>query len=160
MVKLLLNKIFKRFNMGKINNTATYATATPTNNTLLLGSESSGGATKNYKVSELSSFLNLNPTLSTLAVTGNATISGSLTVESTAVFTDAGSSISAAGLISTAGNILALGTVAGSFLATDSAGAPLSASATGTTGSIVADANYIYVCTATDTWKRAALATW
>ena len=36
----------------------------------------------------------------------------------------------------------------------------VSAAATGTVGTIVADTNYIYVCTATDTWKRVAIATW
>ncbi len=66
--------------MGKINNTAAYASSTPTSNTLLIGSEQAGGATKNYLVSEISAFLNLNPTLSTLSVTGNATIGGTLGV--------------------------------------------------------------------------------
>ena len=136
--------------MGKINNTATYALATPTNNTILLGSEQSGGATKNYKVSELSQFLSLNPTPATLTVTGNASIGGTLTLGST--------SISTSGI--TTGTILSTGTVAASFLATDPSGAPASSSAAGILGSIVADADYIYVCTATDTWKRAALATW
>ena len=37
---------------------------------------------------------------------------------------------------------------------------PASASDTGTTGEVCWDANYIYVCTATNTWKRAALSTW
>jgi len=37
---------------------------------------------------------------------------------------------------------------------------PASASATGTQGQIAWDANYMYVCTATNTWKRVALATW
>jgi hypothetical protein len=37
---------------------------------------------------------------------------------------------------------------------------PASSSAAGNQGDIVADANYIYVCTAASTWKRAALATW
>ncbi len=37
---------------------------------------------------------------------------------------------------------------------------PASASDTGTAGEICWDANYIYVCTATDTWKRTAIATW
>jgi hypothetical protein len=37
---------------------------------------------------------------------------------------------------------------------------PASASAAGTAGEVCWDANYIYVCTATDTWKRAALSTW
>tara|TARA_R110001606_G_C15123348_1_gene622394 strand:- start:233 stop:529 length:297 start_codon:yes stop_codon:yes gene_type:complete len=38
--------------------------------------------------------------------------------------------------------------------------APASATATGTLGQIVIDANYIYVCVATNTWKRVAIATW
>jgi len=37
---------------------------------------------------------------------------------------------------------------------------PASASATGTEGTIVWDTSYIYVCTATNTWKRVAIATW
>lgn len=38
--------------------------------------------------------------------------------------------------------------------------APASASDTGTTGEIRITASYIYICTATNTWVRAALATW
>jgi hypothetical protein len=37
---------------------------------------------------------------------------------------------------------------------------PASASDTGVTGQICWDADYIYICTATNTWKRAAIATW
>ncbi len=37
---------------------------------------------------------------------------------------------------------------------------PASASAAGTAGQIAWDANYIYVCIATNTWMRAELATW
>jgi len=37
---------------------------------------------------------------------------------------------------------------------------PASATATGASGMIRWDADYIYVCTATDTWKRVAIATW
>jgi hypothetical protein len=37
---------------------------------------------------------------------------------------------------------------------------PASASATGVAGTITYDASYVYVCTATDTWKRVAIATW
>ncbi len=37
---------------------------------------------------------------------------------------------------------------------------PASASATGTAGTIAWDASYIYVCTAANTWKRVAIATW
>jgi len=38
--------------------------------------------------------------------------------------------------------------------------APATTGATGTAGDIRYDADYIYVCTATNTWKRAAIATW
>ena len=41
-----------------------------------------------------------------------------------------------------------------------SSNAPASASATGTAGDIRYDSNYVYICVATNTWKRAALATW
>ena len=39
-------------------------------------------------------------------------------------------------------------------------GAPASASAVGVAGSIVVSGGFIYVCTATNTWVRAAVATW
>ena len=41
-----------------------------------------------------------------------------------------------------------------------SVSAPSSASAAGTAGEVRWDASYIYVCTATNTWKRVAIATW
>ena len=37
---------------------------------------------------------------------------------------------------------------------------PVSSTASGTTGQISWDANYIYVCVNTNTWKRVALTTW
>jgi len=37
---------------------------------------------------------------------------------------------------------------------------PSSASDTGIAGTIVWDASYIYVCIATNTWKRAGISTW
>lgn len=37
---------------------------------------------------------------------------------------------------------------------------PATAASTGTKGMISYDSSYIYVCTATNTWKRAAIATW
>ena len=37
---------------------------------------------------------------------------------------------------------------------------PASASASGSQGQIRWDANYLYICTATNTWKRVAVATW
>lgn len=38
--------------------------------------------------------------------------------------------------------------------------APTSATSTGTAGDIRYDANYIYVCVATNTWKRVSISTW
>jgi hypothetical protein len=38
--------------------------------------------------------------------------------------------------------------------------APATATSTGEVGQIAVDADYVYVCTATDTWKRVAIATW
>lgn len=37
---------------------------------------------------------------------------------------------------------------------------PASATASGTAGEVAWDANYIYICTATNTWKRVAISTW
>jgi hypothetical protein len=37
---------------------------------------------------------------------------------------------------------------------------PASAGAAGTAGMIRYDANYIYICVAANTWKRAAISTW
>jgi hypothetical protein len=48
--------------------------------------------------------------------------------------------------------------VAGSLII--SRHAPSSATDTGTPGTIAWDSNYIYICTAPNTWKRAALASW
>lgn len=38
--------------------------------------------------------------------------------------------------------------------------APAAANSTGTAGQVARDADYFYVCTATNTWKRTALSTW
>jgi hypothetical protein len=43
---------------------------------------------------------------------------------------------------------------------TTSVAVPSTATSTGTPGQIAADASWVYVCTATDTWKRAAIASW
>jgi len=37
---------------------------------------------------------------------------------------------------------------------------PASATAAGTAGSVAYDSGYLYICTATNTWKRTALTTW
>lgn len=40
------------------------------------------------------------------------------------------------------------------------AGAPASATAVGVAGDVAWDADYFYICTAANTWKRVAVATW
>jgi hypothetical protein len=50
--------------------------------------------------------------------------------------------------------------ISGSTLRLGTARTPASASATGNTGEICWDASYLYVCTATNTWRRIAHSTW
>ena len=50
--------------------------------------------------------------------------------------------------------------VSGDRIRVGTAKTPASASDTGTAGEICWDASYIYVCTATNTWKRTAISTW
>ena len=50
--------------------------------------------------------------------------------------------------------------VDGSSIRVRTSNTPASASATGNAGTICWDSNYIYVCVATNTWKRAAISTW
>ena len=51
-------------------------------------------------------------------------------------------------------------TVGGDFQLSTPTTVPTTASSTGTKGMISYDSSYIYVCTATNTWKRVAIATW
>lgn len=60
-----------------------------------------------------------------------------------------GATITSANIVNT-GNVIQISTQK----------TPSSAADTGTAGQIGFDANYIYVCTGTDTWKRVAVATW
>jgi|14BtaG_2_1085337.scaffolds.fasta_scaffold231330_2 hypothetical protein len=65
------------------------------------------------------------------------------------------------GVAVTAASVAATGNVGAGSLSLSALGtAPASATATGTLGQIVIDASHIYVCTATNTWKRVAIATW
>lgn len=80
-----------------------------------------------------------------VAVTGTLTSSGALTT------TAGGHTITAGGLTVTAGGITV---TAGSVIIPTASPA---SNGTGTAGQIAWDASYIYVCTATNTWERAAL---
>jgi hypothetical protein len=50
------------------------------------------------------------------------------------------------------------GTISGQLRSVGTA--PATASSTGTAGDIRYDASFVYICTATNTWKRAAITTW
>lgn len=54
----------------------------------------------------------------------------------------------------------ALLSLSGNTFVISTARTPASATATGTTGSVCWDADYIYICVAANTWKRSAIATW
>jgi hypothetical protein len=76
-------------------------------------------------------------------------------------FTDAGGYNFSALIISrSGGNATFYNLVNTPQLRISTSNPPASATATGTSGMIRWDANYIYICTATDTWKRVAIATW
>ena len=62
-------------------------------------------------------------------------------------------------------NIGSIGLAAGNInvaksLVINDYGAPTAAGDPGTQGQIVWDNSYIYICVATDTWKRANISTW
>lgn len=50
--------------------------------------------------------------------------------------------------------------IAGSSMRLRNSNTPASASDTGDQGEICWDSSYLYICTATDTWKRVAISTW
>lgn len=79
-----------------------------------------------------------------LDVRGVACITGSLVVGGTAP------TLSGSGKLHVAGDALRI----------DTARTPSSASATGNAGEVCWDSNYVYVCVAPNTWKRAPLSTW
>ena len=57
-------------------------------------------------------------------------------------------------------NLVATGTIQGASFVVGNTYVPSTASATGTIGQISWDSGNIYVCVATNTWKRATLASW
>ena len=71
---------------------------------------------------------------------------------------DCGLVRSAAGVVKVTNGGAGDGTISGQHRLVGTA--PASATATGTAGDIRYDADYIYICTATNTWKRAAISTW
>ena len=72
-----------------------------------------------------------------------------------------GSSPAADLTVANGGNVTSRGSLnAGTSISIGSGLAPASASSAGSAGTVVWDSGYVYVCTALNTWKRAALSTW
>lgn len=67
---------------------------------------------------------------------------------------------SGTGLASRLADDSADSTLTAATLIESTAHTPSSASDTGTTGQIAWDASFVYICTATNTWKRVAISTW
>ena len=76
--------------------------------------------------------------------------SSDLGVNDTSVPTNVRLAISSAGIVQITGNQVQITT----------AQTPASAAAAGTIGTVCWDTGFIYVCTATNTWKKVAIATW
>jgi len=70
--------------MSKINNTTAYVPTAPTATTILIGSEIADGATRNYLVSDLATYMSSNiTTLTDLTLTGFLTVGGATTLNGT-----------------------------------------------------------------------------
>ena len=103
-----------------------------------------------------------NPGNLLIGTTTDITGTGGLKVAGTtaSTLTTNGAFVVAGGVgVGGAVNVGGAVTIAGTVIHTLSA-TPASASAAGTVGTMSWDANYIYICTATNTWKRVAIATW
>jgi hypothetical protein len=120
--------------------------STVANNALRInyGERSSTGVTQNYAAGILQAYANgtiiINPTALNVTSTAKLLIG---TATSSSYMLDVNGTARATQFFLSALNT-----------------APATASSTGTLGEIRIDANYIYICTATNTWKRVAIATW
>jgi hypothetical protein len=102
-------------------------------------------------------------TFSSFTNSGTAAIGGTLTCSSTVTIT---APLIVSGINSSSS--INIGVGAGLFainaditsLRLPTSVTPASAAASGVTGDVRWDANFLYVCTATNTWKRTALSTW
>jgi hypothetical protein len=131
------------FGIGRLSNATTYGAISftpPDFSSLTMQGMYAGGGASTY-------------------ITG--TTSTILQAAGVSILTAASAGVSVTGTLSTTGAATFAGavTIAGTVIHTLSA-TPASASATGTVGTMSWDASYIYICTAANTWKRVAIATW
>lgn len=136
---------------------------TSTTNTAVFAQTSSGGKAALFQLTGASA--NNAVEISRLATTGNLTGNLlSITDSPSTAGTVSGDLINAqAGDGSTTSEVFAVdrtGKVRATALRVTVSATPASASAACTTGDIAMDTGFFYRCTATNTWKRVALATW
>jgi hypothetical protein len=153
-----------------INNTADISGNTTIGGTLGVTGVSTLGEIDASGVADIADTLTLSKATGTgLAVTADATIGGTAVIGNRVTINHTASSalvinggigtvISAATGTCVLNAILSNDIVVEDIIVTKTA--PATASSTGIAGQIATDADYIYICTATDTWKRVAIATW
>ncbi len=91
------------------------------------------------------------------AITLTATGTTNVTLPTTGTLVN--SAVTSLSSLATLGTLTALD-VNADLIRVRTSKTPASAGATGNAGEIAWDASYIYICTATNTWKRVAIATW
>jgi len=124
---------------GQVNTATLYITTSANVGTYFTVNSSSASKTVNSSFSGA----NLNVTTTNTYITSNTTIAGTITTISS--------------------NLSVTGTVSSNLTLSGLLSSPLSTKVsndTGTAGQISWDTNYIYVCTATNTWKRVLLETY
>jgi hypothetical protein len=109
----------------------------------------------------------INYSAPALAMIGNWYNSGTPTADTTTIQNVIGTGTTPTSqlIISNSGanawlGVKVSGTFTASTLIESTTHTPSSAADTGTTGQIAWDGSFVYVCTATNTWKRVAIATW
>lgn len=123
------------------------------------GDETAAGASWNIVQTNLTGVVLGPATATDNAIARYDSTTGKLLQDSLVTIDDAGSvNILSGQSYKINGTALAVGDITGArkaFVA-----APAAANSTGAAGDEAYDADYYYVCVATDTWKRIALATW
>ena len=142
--------------------TAATVRGASTGGQLALGSGTNGGLTLSPK-GNANVEINLPTASSTSSLTNLFTVTGTGLKIIALGATSTGTVIQSYNgnlTINPEGNNIITGSGTRLILQSGTAETPASAGASGVAGSIVWDASYIYVCTATNTWKRAAISTW
>ena len=147
--------------MAQINNLTSYPTATPVANSIVIGSIDSGGDTKNFLMSASATYvMGANTlTLQDVCDNGTATTTGITVADTLTLSKASGNGLSVTSNIFCGGDIGVNGEVTTVGLRLLVGSAPATATSTGSAGQIKIDADYIYVCTATNTWGRVAIDT-